>query len=106
MCVRAPWRVHFRRWRLAPCYDLTFCEGPGGEHQMDVCGEGREISRASMLALARQGGLNARRAVSALDRILECAGRFRQLATSRAIRRASVKHVETAIEANRLRLAT
>ena len=22
-----------RQWELSPCYDLTFCDGPGGEHQ-------------------------------------------------------------------------
>ena len=93
-----------RRWRLAPCYDLTFCPGPGGEHQMDVCGESRHITRAGMLTLARQGGLNARPAVRTLDRILACAGHFRAFASTRAIRRASVRQVEAAIEANRLRL--
>ena len=39
-----------RRWYLAPAYDLTFCRGPGGEHQMDVCGEGRLITRAHCAA--------------------------------------------------------
>lgn len=28
-------------WELAPAYDITFNYGMGGEHQMDVCGEGR-----------------------------------------------------------------
>lgn len=25
-------------WTLAPAYDVTSCEGPGGYHQMDVMG--------------------------------------------------------------------
>lgn len=90
-----------RCWRLAPCYDLTFCEGPGGEHQMDVCGEARTITRAKMLELARQGGLDAAWAGNAIERIAEQAGQFRQLASTRKIRRATLKHVEAAIEANR-----
>jgi serine/threonine-protein kinase HipA len=32
---------HACRWKLAPCYDLSYCEGPGNEHQMDVEGYGR-----------------------------------------------------------------
>ncbi len=27
------------QWKLAPAYDVTFCEGPGGYHQMDIMGE-------------------------------------------------------------------
>lgn len=94
-----------RCWRLAPCYDLTFCEGPGGEHQMDVCGEGRNITRANMLELARQGGLDAAWAGKAIDRIAEQAGQFRQLASNRTLRQATVKRMAAAIEANRSRLA-
>src|SRR5690606_19130851 len=28
-------------WRLAPAYDLTYSRGPGGEHYLDVEGEGK-----------------------------------------------------------------
>lgn len=27
------------QWKLAPAYDVTFYEGPGGYHQMDIMGE-------------------------------------------------------------------
>ncbi len=93
-----------RCWRLAPCYDLTFCEGPGGEHQMDVCGEGCNITRAKMLELAKQGGLDMAWAGKVIDRIAEQTGQFRQLASTRIIRHATVKLVESAIEANRKQL--
>ena len=44
------WRLgRDRRWRLAPAFDLTFCEGPRGEHQTDICGEGRKITRQHIL---------------------------------------------------------
>lgn len=93
-----------RRWRLAPCYDLTFCEGPGGEHQMDVCGEGRDITRANLLELGRQGGLDAAWCMGVIDRFAGQVGQFGQLASSRDIRRATVKHIETILEANRKRV--
>jgi serine/threonine-protein kinase HipA len=93
-----------RRWRLAPCYDMTFCEGPGGEHQMDVCGEGRNITRAKMLELAKQGSLDMAWAGKVIDRFAEQTGQFQQLASTRNIRHATVKLVESAIEANRKQL--
>lgn len=94
-----------RRWRLAPCYDLTFCEGPGGEHQMDVCGEGRNITRAKMLELAEQGGLEAGWGVEVIDRFVGQSGQFSQLALDRDVRKATVERIESAIEDNRKRLA-
>jgi serine/threonine-protein kinase HipA len=94
-----------RRWRLSPCYDLTFSEGPGGEHQTDVCGEGRQVTRAHLLMLASQGGVDAAVAGAIIDKVAEQAGRFRQLATEYAIRRVTVQQIAKTIEANRLRLA-
>lgn len=32
-------------WRHTPAYDLTFSDGPGGEHSMAVAGEGRNPGR-------------------------------------------------------------
>jgi serine/threonine-protein kinase HipA len=92
-------------WTLAPCYDLTFAEGPGGEHQMDVCGEGREITRAHLLALAKKGDLDLAWAARSIDRILEVASRFKQQASSRAIRRTTAAYVSGAIYRNCLRLS-
>ena len=94
-----------RQWRLAPGYDLTFCEGPGGEHQMDVGGEGREITRAHMIALARQGGVDPAWAEATVDRMAALAVRFREHSVGRGIRAATIRHVTSAIEANRKRLA-
>lgn len=94
-----------RTWRLAPVYDLTYCEGPGGEHQMDVCGEGRNITRGKMLDLARQGGVDAAFAQVAMDRALAVAQTFTARAKRHAIRPATVKTMSAAIEANQRRMA-
>jgi serine/threonine-protein kinase HipA len=42
------------QWQLAPAYDVTYCEGPGGYHQMDVMGEALDIKRTHLLALGQQ----------------------------------------------------
>lgn len=94
-----------RTWRLAPGYDLTFSEGPGGEHQMDVCGEGRSITRNHMLNLAKQGGVDAEFAQAVMDRALVVAQTFAARAKRQAIRPATVKTLHAAIEANRQRMA-
>lgn len=94
-----------RSWRLAPGYDLTFNEGPGGEHQMDVCGEGRNITRKHMLNLAKQGGVDADFAQAVMDRALVVAQTFTKRAKRHTIRPATVKTLRAAIEANQQRMA-
>ncbi len=37
------------RWKVSPGYDLTFSEGPRGEHQLDICGEARAPTRKHLL---------------------------------------------------------
>lgn len=67
-------------WKLAPAYDVTFCEGPGGYHQMDVMGEALEISRAALLGLAREAEITIAAASDLIDRFCNVASQFSTLA--------------------------
>ncbi len=69
-------------WHLAPAYDVTFCEGPGGYHQMDVMGEALEVSRDAMLRLAEEAEVPMDRAADIISRMCESAGQFAALAQS------------------------
>ena len=51
-------------WRLAPAFDLTFSNGPGGEHYMAVLGEGRNITREHVEKLAKVHGVSPKRTAS------------------------------------------
>jgi serine/threonine-protein kinase HipA len=93
-----------RHWKISPAYDLTFSTGPGGEHQMDVCGEGRNVTRAKLLELCRTGGLNEAWGATVIDRTTQTAGAFKQTAAGRGIRTATVQSMVSAIEANRNRM--
>ncbi len=65
------------QWRLAPAYDVTFCEGPGGYHQMDVMGEALRITRKHLLKLAvEEADLSTRDAVDVIERICHVASGF------------------------------
>lgn len=44
-------------WRRTPAYDLTFSEGPGGEHTLLVAGEGRSPGRDELMMLASRTGI-------------------------------------------------
>lgn len=85
------------RWKLAPCYDLTFSEGPGGEHQMDIAGEGRSPSQSHLLNLAQREGLDPRFALQTLERMGEVAQLFQSFAQDFPIRKATVKKIQQRI---------
>jgi serine/threonine-protein kinase HipA len=68
-------------WKLAPAYDVTFCEGPGGYHQMDVMGEALQIDRAALLGLAKEAEISAAAAGDMIDRMCSVASRWSAIAT-------------------------
>lgn len=70
------------QWRLAPAYDMTFCEGPGGYHQMDVMGEALAISRTNMLQLAEEAEVPQEIAGRMIDDVCEVASQFTVIAKS------------------------
>lgn len=41
-------------WSLAPAFDVTWNEGPGGYHQMDIMGEALNINKQHLLWLGTQ----------------------------------------------------
>jgi serine/threonine-protein kinase HipA len=94
-----------RRWRLAPAYDLTFSNGPGGEHHLDVGGEGKFITRANLLELAKDASLTRSAAGMVIDRFLEVAANARQSVGEFAIRKATVAAMVSAINEGIRRLS-
>lgn len=89
------------RWRLSPAYDLTFNEGPGGEHQMDICGEGRHPTRGDMLKLAKDADIPVATAGQCLERFAEVATHFKAMAKAYPIRLSTIQHMASKIAVNR-----
>ncbi|MDO9436871.1 type II toxin-antitoxin system HipA family toxin [Hydrogenophaga sp.] len=99
------WRLgQDRRWRLAPAFDLTFSEGPMGQHHMDICGEGHAVERGHLLRLATEGGVAINAAEAHIDRAQEQARTFAQRAAAFPIRRATVQRMKAAVESCSRRL--
>ena len=65
-------------WRPSPAYDLTFENGPGGEHSMLICDEGREPQREHLLKLAKETDL--KRPQPIIDEVRMAVDRFKEFA--------------------------
>jgi serine/threonine-protein kinase HipA len=91
------------QWRLSPAYDITFCEGQGGYHQMDVMGEALSISRAQLLRLAEEAEVSPDVAGRVIDGICEVASRFASIAENlhpQAITRDTLRMIQGRIDQN------
>ncbi len=93
-----------QQWKLSPAYDLTFNEGPAGEHQMDICGEGKAPARSDLLRLAKEADLPQRDALTVIERYADTAGRLVETARTFPVTRSTLNRMASQIEANRRRL--
>jgi serine/threonine-protein kinase HipA len=94
-----------RRWQLAPPFDLTFNEGPRGEHFTTIVGEGRAPARSHLLELARRAGISARQAEASIDRLCEGLSALPELATGLPIRKKRLATLRKVLEEDMLRVA-
>ena len=92
------------RWTVSPGYDLTFNEGPGGYHQMDVCGEALRIGRPHLLDLASKAGLSKAAAEGVIDQVCEAAGHFAGAARNMPIKLSTWIHISSKVAQTRQRV--
>ncbi|KQM63175.1 MULTISPECIES: type II toxin-antitoxin system HipA family toxin [unclassified Sphingomonas] len=63
-------------WHLAPAYDLTFSDGPGGEHYLAVAGEGAMPTRGHVDRVARLHGIAAKTVAAIVEQVAEAVARW------------------------------
>lgn len=93
------------QWELAPCYDLTYNVGVGGEHQMTIRGEGRNPGLKHLLELATAVDLSEAWARQTIERITTVAGTLAMDAKGTGIKTSKLHIITKAIEGNRKRVA-
>jgi serine/threonine-protein kinase HipA len=92
-------------WCLSPAYDLTFSSGPGGQHQTSVVGAG-EPTRADLLRLAHNSGIDRKVAEATIDRMCANAGSLQPLLTDHDVRASTIKEILKAVNGNVSRCAS
>lgn len=83
-------------WRLAPAYDLTYAPGPGGEHYLDVEGEGRRPTRALVSKLGNRHGFDAKRVAASIDKVRAAVADWPKFAKLAGVSSVSTKMVRDA----------
>ncbi len=80
-------------WLLSPAYDLTFSPGPGGEHNMDVAGNGRNPGEPELLAVARVADIPEKRAREIIDITAGAVSQWETFAKEFGVSAASSKRI-------------
>jgi serine/threonine-protein kinase HipA len=76
-------------WLLAPGFDLTFTEGPGGEHTTSVCGEGRAPGKEHFLRIAEVAGIGKNEALQIVEEVHEAVSRWPSFARDCGVRKST-----------------
>ena len=87
-------------WKLAPEFDLTFSDGPGGEHSTSVMGHGKSITRGHLLDLAKRAGVTQKMAQERIAAAIETASALNALAMDLPIRKSSLRRVSDGVSSN------
>lgn len=68
------------KWNAAPAYDLTFSQGPGGEHSMTVSGKGKNIGIDDILAVAKKADISKKTAKNIIDQVKGSLQKWKEIA--------------------------
>ena len=80
-------------WRLAPAYDLTHAPGPGGEHYLDIGGEGRNPTRAHILRLGARHGLDGKAVTVVVEEVRAAVARWPVFGDAAGVTKASAEEI-------------
>lgn len=80
-------------WLLAPGFDLTFAEGPGGEHTTSVCGEGRSPGEEHFRRVAQGAGIGSDEAAKIVDEVGDAVNRWPSFARACGVRKSTWERI-------------
>lgn len=91
-------------WELAPAYDLTFADGPGGEHTMTVDGEGRRPGRTQFARLAERFDIPQKVLSAIIDEVAAAAADWPRFAKGLDVSEGRTREIQKALEEDLSRL--
>jgi len=86
-------------WSFSPVYDITFSNGPGGEHSTMYMGEGKNPTTKHLLELAKKHGI--KKGAVIIDEVQEVTSRWREFAKMAGVSRKSYESIEKICKENR-----
>ena len=89
------------RWSLSPAYDLTYSEGPGGEHSTAIAGEGRNPGREHLLAVAKGASIAERVALEVIEQVRAAVDQWPRYADEAGLGKARASELDQKLNGTR-----
>ena len=90
-------------WRASPAYDITFSSGPGGEHAMDIGGEGRAPTEDNIAVVAKEVGVSAVFAKQCIEEVRDAVHQWPGFAADSGVSTAQTKLIDKRLNGIRKR---
>lgn len=87
-------------WKLTPAYDLTFSEGPGGEHSMTLLGQGRSPGKNEIMELGKRAGVTTVEANHCLNQVIHAVKSWSDHARTANITKTITTRIKSRIDSN------
>lgn len=81
-------------WVLAPGFDLTFTEGPGGEHTTTVAGEGKNPGKKELFSVGIGAGLKEAKMKTLYDQVREAISQWPTFAKGYGIKKKTISALD------------
>jgi len=78
-------------WVLAPGFDLTYTDGPGGEHTTTVAGEGKNPGKKELFSVGKGAGLKEATMNRLYEQVREAIDHWPKLAKAYGMKKTGVK---------------
>ncbi len=91
-------------WSLSPAYDITFSDGPGGEHSMTVLGEGKKPGKKEIITIGKKAGLSRQDILNSIDQVVDAVDCWSEYAGVAGVTCASEEFIRNVIGQNISRL--
>lgn len=88
-------------WRCSPAYDVTFSSGLGGEHTLDIDGEGRQPGIVNISAVAQRVGVQDKTVREYVEQVKEAVNRWPEFAAAASVSQRSTKDIDTRLNGPR-----
>ncbi len=87
-------------WAMTPAYDITYSNGPGGEHSMDILGEGQSPGQKHILELGKKTGLSENEITLCIEQITTIVSQWSKYAQTVGISKKTTTHIQKKIDLN------
>jgi serine/threonine-protein kinase HipA len=77
-------------WVLAPGFDLTFTEGPGGEHTTTVAGEGKNPGKKELFTVGIGAGLKEAKMQALYEQVRDAVGQWATFAKGYGLKKKTI----------------